>query len=356
MSHSKERKEKDCLNCGAIVEGRYCQNCGQENIEPQQTFGHLASHFVADIFHFDSKFFSTLKYLFGRPGFLSKEYIQGRRQKYLHPIKMFVFTSAVFFFIYFAFVVKKPELSPVKYRDLAVTTVIQSLGDTLRSDTDPATKAQVKNTMEHLRHLFPSSGDSARIEAIISGQHSDEFPATIQEYDSIQKTLPRAKRDNYFERLLKKKNIERQKGGRLSETLYLESFEEHFRKTMPQMLFLSLPLIALFLKLLYIRRKHRFVYVDHVIFLVHVFIAVYLIMLVEFGMDGLYDYTQHRIFKWLALLTLIYAILYPLFAMYRFYGQNFFKTLGKYIILLILAFLEILLLIVVFAFITFILV
>ena len=66
-----------------------------------ETFWGLLTHFVYDITHFDSKFFSTLKYLFAKPGFLSLEFLKGRRASYLHPIRMYVFTSALFFVIFF---------------------------------------------------------------------------------------------------------------------------------------------------------------------------------------------------------------------------------------------------------------
>ena len=102
MSHSKEREEKVCLNCSAALTDRYCQHCGQENTEPKETFWTLISHFFNDITHFDGKFFSTGKYLLTKPGFLSAEYIKGRRASYLHPIRMYVFTSAFFFIIFFS--------------------------------------------------------------------------------------------------------------------------------------------------------------------------------------------------------------------------------------------------------------
>ena len=101
MSHLKERREKNCLNCNAQLQGKYCHICGQENIEPKETVWHLVSHFFQDITHFDGKFFSTLKLLIFRPGFLSKEYVAGRRASYLNPIRMYVFTSDFFFLIFF---------------------------------------------------------------------------------------------------------------------------------------------------------------------------------------------------------------------------------------------------------------
>ena len=97
MSHQPERKEKDCLNCGTIIAGRFCQVCGQENIVPHQPVGSLILHFIYDIFHFDGKFFETLKYLLFRPGYVPAQFIAGKRISYLDPIRMYLFTSAIFF-------------------------------------------------------------------------------------------------------------------------------------------------------------------------------------------------------------------------------------------------------------------
>src|SRR5215813_13287861 len=107
VSHLKQRKEKNCLNCQTEVIGHYCHNCGQENLEPKETVWHLIQHFFNDITHFDGKFFETVKLLMWKPGFLSKEYMSGRRMSYLNPIRMYVFTSAIFFI--FLFSLKKPE-------------------------------------------------------------------------------------------------------------------------------------------------------------------------------------------------------------------------------------------------------
>jgi Protein of unknown function (DUF3667) len=107
LSHIPQRKEKDCLNCGATVQGKYCHVCGQENVEPKETFWHMVTHFFYDLTHFDSSFFHTIHHLILRPGFLSKEYMVGRRAGYLHPVRMYVFTSAIFFLLFFGLF--KPE-------------------------------------------------------------------------------------------------------------------------------------------------------------------------------------------------------------------------------------------------------
>ncbi|HEY3403674.1 MAG TPA: DUF3667 domain-containing protein [Ohtaekwangia sp.] len=95
MSHKKYREDNNCLNCGATVEKKFCTECGQENIELHDTFVHMAGHFLADYFHYDSKFFKSLGYLFTRPGFLTKEYLDGKRVNYIPPLRLFFFITII---------------------------------------------------------------------------------------------------------------------------------------------------------------------------------------------------------------------------------------------------------------------
>ena len=125
MSGLKERMQKNCLNCRIVVKGRFCHRCGQENIEPKESVWDLIAHFFKDITHFDGKFFSTVKYLFKKPGFLSKEYMVGRRASYVNPIRLYIFTSAFFFLIFFSFmkVDKKGLIDEVKMNGKTFTQI-----------------------------------------------------------------------------------------------------------------------------------------------------------------------------------------------------------------------------------------
>jgi hypothetical protein len=99
MSHKKYREEKNCLNCGSEVQGKFCQNCGQENVEQRDNFFHMVGHFISDYLHFDSKFFRSLIPLFTKPGFLTKEYWEGRRTRYIPPLRLFFFVTIFFMVI-----------------------------------------------------------------------------------------------------------------------------------------------------------------------------------------------------------------------------------------------------------------
>ncbi len=109
MSHKKYRTETNCLNCGAEVTGKFCPSCGQENIETHENFFHLAFHVIGDFFHFDSKFFRSFIPLFTKPGFLTKEYWAGRRQHYIHPLRLFFFVTIVMVIIANAYYHKYEE-------------------------------------------------------------------------------------------------------------------------------------------------------------------------------------------------------------------------------------------------------
>lgn len=95
MSHKKYRTETNCLNCSADVTGKFCANCGQENIEIRESFFHLAVHTIGDFFHFDSKFFRSLIPLVIKPGYLTLEHWSGKRMRYIHPLRLFFFVTIV---------------------------------------------------------------------------------------------------------------------------------------------------------------------------------------------------------------------------------------------------------------------
>ena len=97
----KRRKRIVCPNCEEQLNDQmnYCFNCGQENHIKRVSVKMLMSDFSSTYFSFDSKLFSSLKYLLIKPSFLSLEYLNGKIEAYLRPIRMYVFISFVFFLL-----------------------------------------------------------------------------------------------------------------------------------------------------------------------------------------------------------------------------------------------------------------
>ncbi len=90
----------NCLNCENALreEDEYCSACGQA-VDHEETLKSFLSHFLSDYFTFDSKIIRSIKPLITEPGFLSNEYLAGRRVRYIPPLRMFIFLSIIFFLL-----------------------------------------------------------------------------------------------------------------------------------------------------------------------------------------------------------------------------------------------------------------
>lgn len=319
MSHFKERTEKNCLNCNTEVAGRFCQNCGQENLEPKESAWHLVQHFFSDITHFDGKFFSSGWLLFRRPGFLSLEYMRGRRASYLNPIRMYVFTSAVFFLVFFG-VFNVKSLS--KQFDKSTAQMPDSLKNEIRHGLEKdSIPFRLDGGMGFRR--TDTAKSSRKVDA-------DDY-VSVTEYDSVQSSLPPNEKDGWLARLFIRRSIQIRKNYEGNQSEMMKELIDKFLHTFPYILFISLPLYALFLKLLYIRHK-KFYYVDHGIFLIHLYVFTFLFFLLMIGLTKLNDYTGWQVFNWIIFALLLYGIYYAFRAMRNFYGQGRMKTLTKFLL------------------------
>ena len=92
-----EDSQQYCRNCRAPVTGEYCASCGQREGRADKRFLDLAGELLGDVFDMDSRFWRTLACLLLRPGFLSAEFIAGRRARYLPPLRLYLVISFVVF-------------------------------------------------------------------------------------------------------------------------------------------------------------------------------------------------------------------------------------------------------------------
>lgn len=342
MSHGELREENDCLNCGTLVQGPYCHNCGQENIVPHETFGSMVKHFFYDITHFDGNFFSTMRILIFKPGFLSKEYIQGRRKTYLHPIRMYVFTSAVFFLIFFSFYsVKESDIKILDDNANVKKTATELKEEFLKEAKTPKDSSKIEKAANLLRisesRLRAASDSEKIINAKAGNQNlSIDFGNaskynSVHEYDSVQKALSKREQDGLLLKILNRKLVginERYKG---KESKLFSDVVNKFFHTFPYLLFVSLPLFALFLKLLYLRRR-QYYYADHGIFLIHLYIFTFLFLLVFFFLNKIDELVNLGFIDAVKALFIFGGIFYTLKAIKNFYQQGWGKTISKFIL------------------------
>ncbi|MEJ5961745.1 DUF3667 domain-containing protein [Pedobacter immunditicola] len=333
MSSGKYRKEKNCLNCGHQVEEYYCPHCGQENLELKEDALHMITHTIADYFHFDSKFFGTMWPLLFKPGFLSQQFVAGKRVAFIHPIRLYIFISIVFFLI----ILSSSHQPEVELKSgTPATTAAATLPD------DSLTKARKQELRETLKSLpiNEQTKDSLVNELLTDSQLTKELTdttarrsfstksdwftakdASIADYEKRQLSLPKAERDNLFQNYLNKKSI-RMKSFPDAE----ERIKKQILSNIPKLMFVLLPLFALILKLVYWTTKKY--YYEHLIYSFHVHSALFLSVLATIFLQWLtgFFFDISTLLTWLCI---IYMLWYIYRSLRTFYGSTRWLTLTK---------------------------
>ena len=94
-----ESQNTYCKNCNALVEDKYCSQCGQRGAIHKITFGETFNDLVSSLFLEEGPLWKTLKLLVVNPGKLFREYLAGRRKTYYKPVTFFVLISVVYLLI-----------------------------------------------------------------------------------------------------------------------------------------------------------------------------------------------------------------------------------------------------------------
>lgn len=415
LSHLTERNYKNCLNCNAEVHGKYCHICGQENLEPTESLWHLITHFFNDITHFDGKFFSTLGLLLTRPGFLSAEYKMGRRNSYLNPVRMYIFTSFFFFLLFFTVLTPKENLIDLSDSIYSIEQVTSLENEEYKqfvkgvkeaSDNDvarlalyvyPTAKYNRENLLKYIDSIrtasiastpkmqlmrmssltnseynklidiafemdsieFSNFSKSMYDDTVLSKTHfkylADSTRAANRRQFTLRDTVYKDRftydslikigkiKDNWFKRKLQYREFEINEKYGNKESDFMKNISEIGLHYLPQMLFISLPIFAFVLFMLY-KKNRSFFFVSHGIYAVHLYITYFIVLLILLFCAKMME-VYHL--GWLELVVnflLFYLFWYEYKAMRHFYGQRRAKTIfnfmlafiGRLIILFIL--------------------
>lgn len=105
-----------CLNCGTELKGMYCHKCGQYASEKTTKFKAFISEYLMTTYPIDSQIAPTLWQLIARPGYITNEFIAGKYNSYVHPLKLNLF----FLFIVITVLVlfSTPERAETKMMDI----------------------------------------------------------------------------------------------------------------------------------------------------------------------------------------------------------------------------------------------
>lgn len=302
----KNPEQKNCLNCGAPLHGTFCHACGQKNLPRRQDIGDFIINFISSFYSFESKFFKTFGFLLFRPGRIINDYNAGKRESYYHPVRMYVFLSFIFFLV-LSFIPDEDKININSDGKELTSKQKKELLDTLKLDLKP---------------VIVMGADSAGLDG---SNWSKADPNTIEEYDSIENLKPLAKRDGKIERYFTEKYIKLRQENGDDEKAILKNFFQSFLENIPRMIFLLLPIFALILKLLYIRRD--FYFSEHLVFSVLIYDFMYLI-----GSLGLLCSMVDWL-DWIPRILSLAGFFYLYKAMRKVYKQSRGKTISKFLLL-----------------------
>ncbi len=282
--------ETDCRNCGTPLRGQYCGQCGQRARSRLISLWELIRDAFGDLFELDSRLWQTLIPLLVRPGKLTSDYLQGKRARFMPPFRMYLVLSLLFFLV--AFFNPREELAFLYEPEAVVENAEEDPGFDISIADEDIDESDCEFELEDIEH-WP------------------EF---------FQRRLTQER----FNRICRKMQAD---DG--------QSFVENLVDNIPAALIILLPLMALALQILYpLSRRY---YVEHLLFFVHFHAFFFLILSLQILWGRLI--AALGLNEAIGVLPIVVASFYiPVYlfkAMRRVYGQGFFMTFFKYIILLV---------------------
>jgi hypothetical protein len=269
-----------CANCHAPLRGPYCFVCGQRVDTHIHSFWEFLQEAFEGITHADSRVWRTVWPLLFRPGLLTAEYFAGRRSRYLPPFRLYLVVTVVFFLVAAA---------------LPHSPALMSVDDNLQGVT-----------------VTPLGGNAERT------KETPEQRATRICSDMTYQGPWQAQIQPRFTTSCHKMLLD-----------HGDSVVEGLLRNLPRALFVLLPLMALVMRVLYLRRY----YVEHLLFFIHTHSFIFLLLLLFLPLASWLS--DGWLLDMLTLVVTLYIPWYVYRAMRRYYGQGRWATAGKYLIVMV---------------------
>lgn len=308
-----------CLNCAAPLDPghNFCPGCGQDTGTSRVAVGDLLREAWAEFVQIDSRLMRTLAALLFRPGLLTREYLDGKRVRYLSPFKMYLVVAALFFA--FASWVGGVQAERAAHDASAALAPPASVHPKAGVAVDGGGRRAGRRR------------GAVHLAAVDGGQMDfDGLPDTVTAYETRQSSLAPAARDSGVQRFVAERAIHIRNLWRESRSGLVAAVIGYF----PGMMFILLPLYALLLKLLFLRSD--WLYVEHLVFSLHAHTLFFLICGLSLALS--LPASESLLGRWglagpmTALLWLAFAI-YGYAAARRVYRQGIAKTFFKGVLL-----------------------
>ena len=327
---------EQCLNCGTELKGPFCYFCGQPDRNFMRFFPVLLRDLMEDLLDLDSRFIRTMKPLLFKPGRLTRDYMEGRRFRYAPPMRLYIFSSIVFFLL--AALLSSDWISIGSSVD--ENGNIQVVGDHAdeRREIEDALKnlpleaqqkIDVEKTLSELKDKDVTVGsDAFKVEDI---QFNNE-PWNRETNPVDIKWLPGWLNDRINDEIEESPH----KAEQINENPNL--IIDKVFDILPATMFVLLPMVALIFKFWYLFAKRY--YIEHLIFSLHnhafIFVSLIVILLANLAQTQLaaYDYpVASDTMGWLAIVIGMWIPVYMLISLRVVYRQNWLMTIGKYVLI-----------------------
>jgi Protein of unknown function (DUF3667) len=305
-----------CENCGTPLTGPYCAQCGQPAIDYHRSFGSLLADAADAFFNFDARFFQSFGLLLFKPWRLTNEFVEGKRARHVHPLRVYLIASVMFFLV-INFLSKNTHLQTDRnaaHSNFSLATTAPTPGPL--SASAPSPHFSLGMSARPSPTAMPSPEENNAIIQFDGDEDSSGFAGWLEKR-AKEKIGPTGDRGDLFLKTL--------------------------IQNLAPMVLCCIPLFALVLKILYVF-KRRF-YVEHLIFALHTHAFVFLSTLIIIGLGFLLALKSTALTAVACTFLGFAVVIQLLVAIRRVYRQNWFATLFKfalgsliYIVLLSIAF------------------
>jgi len=317
-----------CENCGAPMAGPFCAKCGQHAVDYRRSFRYVIADVLDSFLSWDSKFVATIGWLIARPWHLTNQFLAGRRVRYVHPLRVYLLVSILFFFVvnYWA---KSIHADPSKLSNKDRAEITADLDK--EEDIPPQVKARIRGALdakgltqpEAQKSLSPAAADTPQPSATASPQQSVTSPSPPGDFGPmVQLDKPPS---NLFEKWLEQRAKEKMGEHGSKMALFIATLFSN----LPYMMLCCIPLFAFVLKVLYARK--RIFYIDHLVYALHIHSFAYLaIILIVLTTIGLNRWIPGTFAGWIIAALWITFAVQVFLSIRRVYRQGWFIAVFKF--------------------------
>ena len=331
-SDEELRPLPSCLNCGTTFGGQYCGKCGQRAHSRLISIWELIRDAFGDLFELDSRLWQTLLPLVIRPGQLTRDYLLGRRARFMPPFRTYRVLSVVFFLIAFfdpreeLGLLFEPEAESTEQAEESDQNAAEIREGMLQELAEQGIIVGDKELLEDPQvedSQVEDTGNSVNLD-ITDGE--SDFDCNVSDIESadIPQWLSRRVTPERLQVMCER--IRADDGRALLDKLL---------DNVPAALFILLPLMALVLRVLYPLSKRY--YVEHLLFVVHYHAFFFLILTLQilFARSATLVGIPENATDIALFGASLYIPVYLFRAMQRVYGQGIFITTLKFIFLVL---------------------